>query len=686
MDKKQKKIPAQKHTGTVALLSLFCAAAGVYAADTTDGWSYNAETATIEHNGKSMFPRTIEKGNQFDDGSTIGSVSNVKVSGSATMGGDGVVFDGGEAKTGTLTMEEGAVLDSKSDSADGMPEDITTVKFKDDVKGKIDAAGATISAESNKDATAISGGEIESITAKEISAKTVDTENSNATAIDATNIGSVNIDKVVGDIKVGQIKDITIGELDGNLSADTLGDSDSKDAKISLNVNEEKEISIGNIVSEATIKGNSTDAEKDVAFVKIGSADKKLTLTGKVDSYVGNASEGLAIDNVNGSIELGGTTAKLGENALEVKGTLDGDLNSSGTISGNVEIDTINGSTLISSLDGDLTATTLGKSELKEGEDPSETKITISASNNGNRTINIDTINGNATISMGDTNGSMTIEKIGQVNGDLTVNDYAKIENIENVDGKLTLEGSGKQATANVGYAKELYAKADGTTVVDIADTVHLKGEKLSLKGQTVKSESENSRTTIADLGKDETIGNVFVGDVKLDGSIDGFTGNLTAKSTDDVNIENGFTGNLTVDNVDGKLASSEKSTITGDITLTNANEIALEGDVNGNVSVLDKVGKVDVANVSGNLNITTANGDVTANGKIDGDLGVANANGDVSATTVGGDMTVGNLNGGTVSATEVGGTAAALPQSRATARSISPRRATSTSARQKVH
>ena len=72
---------------------------------------------------------------------------------------------------------------------------------------------------------------------------------------------------------------------------------------------------------------------------------------------------------------------------------------------------------------------------------------------------------------------------------------------------------------------------------MDTADTVHLKGEKLSLKGQTVKSESENSRTTIADLGKDETIGSVIVGDVKLDGSIDGFTGNLTANSSVDVYI-----------------------------------------------------------------------------------------------------------------------------------------------------
>ena len=887
MAKKQKKIPVQKRTGTVALLSLFCTAAGVYAADTTDGWSYNAETATIEHNGESTRFSPIKKGNQFDDGSTIDSVSNVKVSGSATMGRDGVVFDGGEAKTGTLTMEEGAVLDSNrgSDFVGGKPEDITTVKFEGGVKGKIDAAGATISAESYKDATAVSGDEIESITAKEISAKTVDTENRNATAIRATNIGSVNIDKVVGDIDVGQIKDITIGELDGNLSAGTLGDSDSKDAKISLNVNEEKEIRIENIVSEATIKGNSTDSEKDVAFVAIKSADKRLTLGGKVGASVGNVSEGLAIDNVNGNIYLiGDTTAKLGENALEVKGTLDGDLNSFGTISGNVEIDTINGNTTISALDGDLAAKTLGKSELEEGETPSETNITISASDKGNRTIGIDTINGNATISMDDTDGSMTIEKIGQVNGELTVNDYAKIKNIENVDGKLTLNGGDKQATAKVGYAKELVANADGLIDVDTADTVHLKGEKLSLKGQTVKSESENSRTTIADLGKDETIGSVFVKDVKLDGSIDGFTGNLKADSTDDVNIENGFTGNiditevrdangnpagnfrsdenaiagdvklgtvgnvevnggiaangeaangnLTIDNVlgnvdikkgvagdvnigsaggsmsveggiggnfeianseglvnvdtvgkdmtigangsiikvgtvvgtakidgegtfeiknaggldlgnaggkltitdnnlilsessnlnsaldeegnaksttiapsgtvmvdtldkettidgfegnlsvgttkdinvigdnkevkgnltvgkvDGKLALSEKSKITGDIMLVDAKEIALDGDVDGNITVVDKAGKVDVANVSGNLNITTANGDVTANGTIGGDLGVENANGNVSATTVGGDMTVGNLGGGTVSATEVVGTA----------------------------
>ena len=241
MAKKQKKVPVQKRTGRVALISLFCAAAGVYAADTTNGWSYNAETATIEHNGESTFPRTIKKGNQFEDGSEIGSVSNVKVSGSATMVRDGVVFDGGEAKTGTLTMEEGAVLDSNRGQGfvGGKPEDITTVKFEGGVKGKIDAAGATISAESYKDATAVSGEEIESITAKEISAKTVDVDNRNATAIDADTIGSVDVDKIVGDVKVGQIKNATIGELDGNLNAGILGDLDSKDAKISINVNEE---------------------------------------------------------------------------------------------------------------------------------------------------------------------------------------------------------------------------------------------------------------------------------------------------------------------------------------------------------------------------------------------------------------------------------------------------------------
>ena len=892
MAKKQKKVPVQKRTGRVALISLFCAAAGVYAADTTDGWSYNAETATIEHNGESTFPRTIKKGNQFEDGSEIGSVSNVKVSGSATMVRDGVVFDGGEAKTGTLTMEEGAVLDSNRGQGfvGGKPEDITTVKFEDGVKGKIDAAGATISAESYKDATAVSGEEIESITAKEISAKTVDIDNRNATAIDADTIGSVDVDKIVGDVKVGQIKNATIGELKGGwLDADVLGDSDSKDAKVDIGANDAA-ISARTIKSEATITGiddGSPTRGGYGVYVDVDNAEKKLTLKGKLRADVINASEGIVVEDVKGLVnlgdeqtKLGNITAKLGENALEVKGTLDGDLNSFGTISGNVEIDTINGNTTISALDGDLTAKTLGKSELEEGENPSETNITVSASDKGNRTIGIDTINGTATISMDDTDGSMTIEKIGQVNGELTVNDYAKIKNIENVDGKLTLNGGDKQATAKVGYAKELFANADGITDVDTADTVHLKGEKLSLKGQTIKSESENSRTTIADLGKDETIGSVIVGDVKLDGSIDGFTGNLTANSTDDVNIENGYTGNidikevrdadgnpagnfrsdenaiagdvklgtvgnvevnggiaangeaangnlaidnvlgnvdikkgvagdvnvgsaggsmnvdggiggnfeianseglvnvdtvgkdmtigassstikvgkvvgtakidgegtfeiknagglelgnadgkltitdnnlilsessninsildengkgtqidnggnvkvttldkettidgfegnlsagtttdinvgdkgltgnLTVGNVDGKLASSEASKIAGDITLIDANEIALGGDVDGNITVVDKAGKVDVANVTGNVNITTADGDVTASGTIGGDLGVANANGNVSATTVGGDMTVGNLGGGTVSATEVGGTA----------------------------
>lgn len=511
MAKKQKEVPVQKRTGRVALISLFCVAAGVYAADTTDGWSYNAETATIEHNGESTRFSPIKKGNQFEDGSTIDSVSNVKVSGSATMGRDGVVFDGGETKTGTLTMEEGAVLDSNRGQGfvGGKPEDITTVKFEDGVKGKIDAAGATISAESYKDATAVSGEEIESITAKEISAKTVDVDNRNATAIDADTIGSVDVDKIVGDVKVGQIKDIKIGELKGGwLHADVLGDSDSKDAKVDIGANDAA-ISAGTIKSEATITG---------------------------------------IDD-----------------------------------------------------------------------------------------------------------GSMTIKKIGQVNGELTVNDYAKIENIENVDGKLTLNGGDKQATAKVGYAKELEANADGLTDVDVADTVRLKGEKLSLKGQTVKSESENSRTTIADLGKDETIGSVIVGDVKLDGSIDGFTGNLTANSTDDVNIENGYTGNIDIKEVrdaDGNPAGnfrSDENAIAGDVTLGTVGNVEVNGGIaangeaaNGNLAIDNVLGNVDIKKgVAGDVNIGSAGGSMNVDGGIGGNFEIKKSEGLVNVDTVGKDMTI---------------------------------------------
>lgn len=51
MAKKQKKTPVQKRTGTVALLSLFCAAAGVYAE--SDGWSYNDSEKSVIHAGES---------------------------------------------------------------------------------------------------------------------------------------------------------------------------------------------------------------------------------------------------------------------------------------------------------------------------------------------------------------------------------------------------------------------------------------------------------------------------------------------------------------------------------------------------------------------------------------------------------------------------------------------------------
>ena len=80
MNKKYKR-NSSKYSGRIAIFSLFCAAAGVYAAD-IDGWKYKDEEKTvIENAGNGNIPRIapIAKDGKFDDDSFIGSVSKVEI-------------------------------------------------------------------------------------------------------------------------------------------------------------------------------------------------------------------------------------------------------------------------------------------------------------------------------------------------------------------------------------------------------------------------------------------------------------------------------------------------------------------------------------------------------------------------------------------------------------------------------
>ena len=163
----------------------------------------------------------------------------------------------------------------------------------------------------------------------------------------------------------------------------------------------------------------------------------------------------------------------------------------------------------------------------------------------------------------------------------------------------------------------------------------------------------------------------MIVGDVKLDGSIDGFTGNLTANSTDDVNIENGYTGNIDIKKVrdaDGNPAGnfrSDENAIAGDVKLGTVGNVEINGGIaangeaaNGNLAIDNVLGNVDIKKgVAGDVNIGSAGGSMSVEGGIGGNFEIANSEGLVNVDTVGKDMTIG-ANGSTIKVGTVVGTA----------------------------
>ena len=189
MNAKNKKntYSSVKYTGRMTIFSIFCAAAGVYAAD-TDGWKYkDAEKTVIENTGGNV-PRIapIAKEGKFDDDTPIGSVSKIEMSGKADFIYDipvlkdapleGIIFDG---TSNSMEMGAGSSLNvdasvARDDAGGTKPtdgKDAVGIKFSEEAESATIVGSGKIDVKASKNATAITGNNIGNIEADSISAE-----------------------------------------------------------------------------------------------------------------------------------------------------------------------------------------------------------------------------------------------------------------------------------------------------------------------------------------------------------------------------------------------------------------------------------------------------------------------------------------------------------------------------------
>ena len=715
MGKKQRKIPVQKHTGSVALLSLFCAAAGVYAE--SDGWSYNdIEKSVIHAGGSHARIAPVKKGEELEDQSKIGTIKKAEISDNASfrydpaLGKDelkGVVYDNesGVQESASLKMSEGASLDvdatkSRDGKTDWSGKSAVGVEFAKDTTATIEAKDASISVKGDTGATAISASDastkLGNVEIGSVSAKATDSAKAfaiNANDADSVKIGSVSgnikladagtvdlgsmqgnieaanvknsisvaekmtgnitatsaknvgIGEISGDVKIDTIgNSVNIGSLDGNLVSTNVGDSSSESSVANITVksasNTAREVNIDNLAATATISGDEENAE--AAKINVGTAEKKLSVNGKVEARVNEAKGGLSaelknadanalyVKSVKGGAEIAGegnvniVNAEASETPAikigDLKGNFaagdDSSAATSGAIKGDVEIGSISGNTSIINLDGNLTAGTLGADE---------TSTTLIGVSGADKTVDITT-----------------------ANGILTVNDYKKATIGEVKDGStLVLNGSDKDAIADVTKADRVEANALGKTTIDSANYVKASDSidaSLSIKGQNVKI-TDASGEYVVDTKALANEGTVKINKGSIANSIDGFNGNVKANETGTIKVEGaGMTGGLDIGKINGDLTSAENAKISGNVNVGEVNKV----DVKGGIAAIDEKEN------TGNLRIGTANDNVAVSGGVAGNMEVADAKKDVVVDTVGKDLTIDMLNGGTVKADEV--------------------------------
>ena len=211
----------------------------------------------------------------------------------------------------------------------------------------------------------------------------------------------------------------------------------------------------------------------------------------------------------------------------------------------------------------------------------------------------------------------------------------------------MVLNGSDKDAIADVTKADRVEANALGKTTIDSANYVKAADSvdaSLSIKGQNVKI-TDASGEYVVDTKALANEGTVEINKGSIANSIDGFNGNVKANETGTIKVEGaGMTGGLDIGKINGDLTSAENAKISGNVNVGEVNKV----DVKGGIAAID--GKEN----TGNLTIGTANDSVAVSGGVAGNMKVADAKKNVAVDTVGKNLTVDMLNGGTVKADEV--------------------------------
>ena len=637
MNKKYKR-NSSKYSGRIAIFSLFCAAAGVYAAD-IDGWKYKDEEKTvIENAGNGNIPRIapIAKDGKFDDDSFIGSVSKVEIAAGNPASFvydipslkdnplEGVIFDGSE---NSLHMAEGAVLnvDSTTDRGGQAIEnrDATGVIFSADAQNAVLTGNGKIDVNASGNATGISGTNVGDISINSVSATAAGEGNSAAISISG-NAGNITAESLSASSESGQGIALNVSGNAGNISAGSV----TGDVSVAGNA---ESVVIGTAngnVSLGKVLAGGTDADVINSIKNLtGSAPESYSVaikTANGDVNVGENQSGIYVESVSGKLTAGKASGdvyvgsadsidvNLDKSRLEAQ-TVSGDARINGE--GNANIGTADSITIDTGLKGDLQVASTNTADIKN-------------------------LDGNAYISRND--GEVNVETISgklsayEANGNINVNGSA---------GALDVNLAGADLTAQA-VSGESKVNGTGNVKIGSANTVSID----SLTGDAYIGSNENLVSVGVIDGKltaANAVGNVEIKDhaASLDVNLAG--GSLDAQMVQEDAMVNGkgnatihYANRVTTTELDGDLTIDSNTdvvnveTISGKLTASEAH---------GDINVVHSAGSVDVNLADGNLNAEKVIGDSVVNGRGNATIGSAN---NVTSTMLEGNMEIGSSTG----------------------------------------
>ncbi len=644
MNTKNKKItnPLTPKAGKMALLSIFCAAAGVYAQ--SDGWSNNS--GTIEYKGSGVTRTTsIEKGEKFSDNTSIGDVSKVTVSsGEASFkfnsADKGVVFN---STTNSLNIKEGAKLSVDASAKDGV--NATGVEFSSTAtSAKIEGLG-NISVKASGDATAVSGTNVTSMVADTISAVST-SDTAKTTAINVSgNAGDIKVANITGDVKVaGTTGSFDVNGIAGNVSLGTVSgktDIDSSTGGITIKDNKGV-VTVG--TSEGTLKIENANADVNVTTsvkaldvnLKGSNLDaEKVTGEAKVNG-TGNATIGTA-----GSVKVSDTTGLTGNLTVE---TTVGKVDITKVV-GNIDLKQNTGVVNVGTVDGKLTASD-AKANINVITSAKDLDINLNSAN-----LEAKKVTGEAKINgTGDAkltaSGSTSVVKIDSLTGgvNLTLENKATLD-AEKVSGEVKVNGTGNATIGTAGSVKvDTTAGLDGKLVVEttvgkvnitkVTGDVNLKQNTgvvnvTTVGGELIASDAKanvNVKTSAGSLDVKLNGGNLDAEKVTGEAKVNG-KGNATIATAGSIKIDStaGLTGNLTVEKTVGAVNVTK---VTGDVTIAQNTGVVSVNTVGGKLTVSDAKDDVKVNDSVNSLDIKLNDANLTAKNVTNG--AVVNGDGDV--------------------------------------------------------